>query len=147
MSGSTSNTSRPIAINVIRKTETTAIVRGSLNAQLQSASGVSLDEESINLLTYQRQFQAAARFITVIDEALQILIGLVLLFTIYAVAQVLDLGLITAILNQAFTYGAFALIVVFYPELRNALARLGRSQLWRQDLSICQCCWWHPAGS
>ncbi len=63
-------------------------------------------------------------------RAFQILIGLVLLFTIYAVAQVLDLGLITAILNQAFTYGAFALIVVFYPELRNALARLGRSQFW-----------------
>ncbi len=63
-------------------------------------------------------------------RAFQILVGLVLLFTIYAVAQVLDLGLITAILNQAFTYGAFALIVVFYPELRNALARLGRSQFW-----------------
>jgi flagellar hook-associated protein 1 FlgK len=39
-------------------------------------SGVSLDEESINLLTFQRQFQAAARFISVIDETLQVLLSL-----------------------------------------------------------------------
>ena len=56
--------------------ESTALVRESLFAQIQAVSGVSLDEESINLLTYQRQFQAAARFITVIDETIQILLGL-----------------------------------------------------------------------
>ncbi|MBT8484375.1 MAG: hypothetical protein KJO43_02275, partial [Phycisphaerae bacterium] len=56
--------------------ESASLVRESLGAQIQSVSGVSLDEESINLLMYQRQFQAAARFITVIDEALQILISL-----------------------------------------------------------------------
>lgn len=53
------------------------LVRGSLNAQMQAASGVSLDEESINLLTYQRQFQAAARFIAVIDETLQTLLSII----------------------------------------------------------------------
>ncbi len=41
-----------------------------------------------------------------------------------------ELGLISTILSQAFTYGVFALIVVFQPELRNALAQLGRSRLW-----------------
>ena len=63
-------------------------------------------------------------------RAFQILVGLVLLVAVYAVAQLLELGLITAILSQAFTYGVFALIVVFQPELRNALAQLGRSRLW-----------------
>ncbi|MCZ6478567.1 MAG: diadenylate cyclase CdaA [Gemmatimonadetes bacterium] len=63
-------------------------------------------------------------------RAFQILVGLVLLVAVYAVAQLLALGLITAILSQAFTYGVFALIVVFQPELRNALAQLGRSRLW-----------------
>jgi len=52
------------------------IVRDNLYAQLQAVSGVSLDEESINLLSYQRQYQAAARFITVIDETLEILMSL-----------------------------------------------------------------------
>jgi diadenylate cyclase len=63
-------------------------------------------------------------------RAFQILVGLVLLVAVYVVAQLLELGLITAILSQAFTYGVFALIVVFQPELRNALAQLGRSRLW-----------------
>ncbi len=53
------------------------LVRENLAAQIQSVSGVSLDEESINLLTFQRQFQAAARFIAVIDEALQTLLNMV----------------------------------------------------------------------
>lgn len=56
--------------------ESASLVRDNLNSQIQAVSGVSLDEESINLLTFQRQFQAAARFITVIDETLQILISL-----------------------------------------------------------------------
>jgi flagellar hook-associated protein 1 FlgK len=39
-------------------------------------SGVSLDEEAIDLMSLQRQFQAAARFITVIDEAMQVLLSI-----------------------------------------------------------------------
>jgi len=54
--------------------ETNKLVRENLNAQIQGVSGVSLDEESINLLQYQRQFQAAARFIPVIDQAMQTLL-------------------------------------------------------------------------
>ncbi|HRP64053.1 MAG TPA: flagellar hook-associated protein FlgK [Phycisphaerales bacterium] len=57
--------------------DTSRLVRESLGAQIQSVSGVSLDEEAINLLTFQRQFQAAARFIGVIDETMQTLIALV----------------------------------------------------------------------
>jgi len=64
-------------------------------------------------------------------RALQILFGLVLLVAVHGVARLLGLSLITYLLSQAFTYGAFALIVVFQPELRNALAQLGRSRLWR----------------
>ena len=52
------------------------LVRESLAAQIQAVSGVSLDEETINLLMFQRQFQAAARFIRVIDEMLQTLLSI-----------------------------------------------------------------------
>ena len=52
------------------------LVRQSLAAQIQAVSGVSLDEETINLLMFQRQFQAAARFIRVIDEMLQTLMSI-----------------------------------------------------------------------
>ncbi|MHC4809107.1 MAG: flagellar basal body rod C-terminal domain-containing protein, partial [Planctomycetota bacterium] len=56
--------------------ETTSLVRESLDAQFQAVSGVSVDEETISMLTYQRQFQAASRFIATIDEAMQELLRL-----------------------------------------------------------------------
>ena len=59
------------------RADATRLVRESLDAQRQAVSGVSLDEESINLLNYQRQYQGAARFISVIDELTQTLLGLV----------------------------------------------------------------------
>jgi flagellar hook-associated protein 1 FlgK len=57
-------------------TEATGLIKENLYGQMQAVSGVSLDEESINLLTFQRQFQAAARFISVIDETLQTLLSI-----------------------------------------------------------------------
>jgi diadenylate cyclase len=64
-------------------------------------------------------------------RAFQVMLGFVLLVAVYAAAQALQLRLISYILSQVFTYGAFALIVIFQPELRAALARLGRSRLWQ----------------
>jgi flagellar hook-associated protein 1 FlgK len=52
-------------------------VRQSLEAQRASLSGVSVDEESINLLNYQRQFQGAAQVISTADELLQTLISII----------------------------------------------------------------------
>lgn len=54
-----------------------SIVLESLEAQRASLSGVSVDEESINLLNYQRQFQGAAQVIRTADELLQTLIAIV----------------------------------------------------------------------
>lgn len=59
------------------KVESTRLVRQSIEAQMQAVSGVSLDEEAINLMAFQRQFQAAARFISVIDESIQTLLAMV----------------------------------------------------------------------
>lgn len=59
------------------RAESTQLVRESLEAQRSAISGVSVDEESINLLTFQRQYQGAARFISVVDELTQTLIGLI----------------------------------------------------------------------
>lgn len=58
------------------RADSTKLVRESLDSQVQAMSGVSIDEESINMLAYQRQFQAAARFITIIDETIQQLLAL-----------------------------------------------------------------------
>ena len=45
-------------------------VLSSLATSKESISGVSLDEEGINLLAYQKSYNAAARYLTVLDEAI-----------------------------------------------------------------------------
>jgi flagellar hook-associated protein 1 FlgK len=46
----------------------------TLETQRQATSGVSLDEEAMNLMEYQRAYQAAARLVTTIDEMLKVLL-------------------------------------------------------------------------
>lgn len=43
-----------------------------LNNQLSSVSGVSIDEESTNLITYQQAYEAAARVVTTVQSLFQI---------------------------------------------------------------------------
>jgi diadenylate cyclase len=62
-------------------------------------------------------------------RALQILFGVLILAFIYVLAFLLKLSMITYLLGVVFTYGAFAALVVFQPELRHALARLGQSRM------------------
>jgi diadenylate cyclase len=64
-------------------------------------------------------------------RALQIVFGLLVLAAIYLAAFLLKLSMITYILGVVFTYGALAALVVFQPELRQALARLGQTRVFR----------------
>lgn len=64
-------------------------------------------------------------------RAMQILLGLLVLAAAYLVSQVLRLTLIEAIMESVFQYGVIAALVVFQPELRTALSRLGQSRLIR----------------
>ncbi len=64
-------------------------------------------------------------------RALQIVLGVLLLAGVYVAAFLLRLSTITYLLGVIFTYGAFAAIVVFQPELRSALARLGQARILR----------------
>lgn len=64
-------------------------------------------------------------------RAMQILVGLLVLVLIYVGAMLLKFTMITALLGVVATYGIFAALVVFQPELRHALARLGRSRAMR----------------
>ena len=54
-----------------------ASVRETLSAQRQALSGVSLDEEAVTLLRYQRSYQGAARLIAAVDEMFQTILQLV----------------------------------------------------------------------
>lgn len=48
----------------------------TLESQNQSISGVNIDEEAVRMIQYQRAFQAAAKFISVSSELLEVLVNL-----------------------------------------------------------------------
>lgn len=56
--------------------ETQAAIIAQATAQRDAVSGVSLDEEAINLLQYQKAFEAATRFLKIADEMTQMILSL-----------------------------------------------------------------------
>ncbi len=64
-------------------------------------------------------------------RAMQMILGVGLLGAVYFLARMLDFSLIGTILETLFQYGAIAALVVFQPELRSALARLGQNRMFR----------------
>jgi diadenylate cyclase len=59
-------------------------------------------------------------------RAVRLVIGVSVLFVVYAAAQAFELRLLQQILQTGAVVGLFALVVVFQPELRRALDRIGR---------------------
>jgi len=59
-------------------------------------------------------------------SAVRLVIGVTVLFAVYFAARALSLRLLTQILETSAVVGVFALVVVFQPELRRALDRIGR---------------------
>jgi flagellar hook-associated protein 1 FlgK len=67
-------------------TQTSAIARSAaegarvfenqLKGQSQAITGVSIDDEVLRMIQYQRSFQASAKYIAALDELLQILVSL-----------------------------------------------------------------------
>jgi diadenylate cyclase len=59
-------------------------------------------------------------------RAVRLVIGVSVLVLVYGLALVFDLHLLTQILQAGAVVGLFALVVIFQPELRRALERIGR---------------------
>ena len=61
-------------------------------------------------------------------KATSILVGLVLFFIISFIARWLDLKALSWIMNSILALWVVAFVIVFQPEIRNALARIGRQR-------------------
>ena len=59
------------------RVESSRVIRESLDGQRAGVSGVSLDEESVNLINFQQQYQASARLIAMADQLTQVLLSIV----------------------------------------------------------------------
>jgi diadenylate cyclase len=59
-------------------------------------------------------------------RAVRLIVGVSVLYAIFVVAQTLGLQLLTQIMQAGAVVGLLAIVVVFQPELRRALERIGR---------------------
>ncbi len=59
-------------------------------------------------------------------RAMQLVKGILFLFAVFFLSQWLNLNALNYILGGAMQIGVFALVVIFQPELRNLLERMGR---------------------
>ncbi|HEX8694312.1 MAG TPA: diadenylate cyclase CdaA [Longimicrobium sp.] len=64
-------------------------------------------------------------------RAIQMLLGGFLLVGVYVVSRILNFTLLETLLQTLFNFGVIAALIVFQPELRNALASLGQNRLFR----------------
>ncbi|MCR4314999.1 MAG: flagellar hook-associated protein FlgK [Planctomycetes bacterium] len=55
--------------------ENQEVLGGQLRAERERISGVNVDEEAISLITFQRMFQASARFIAIVDQMMALLMN------------------------------------------------------------------------
>ncbi|MBS1720757.1 MAG: flagellar hook-associated protein FlgK [Armatimonadetes bacterium] len=63
--------------NVNAAIETQGAISEQIDAQIQSTSGVSLDDEMANMLRYQRSYQAVAKAFNIFDQVTEELINLI----------------------------------------------------------------------
>src|SRR3990170_4501444 len=59
-------------------------------------------------------------------RAVRLVIGVTVLYAVYVIAQALGLQLLSQILQAGAVVGLLALVVVFQPEMRRGLERIGR---------------------
>jgi diadenylate cyclase len=64
-------------------------------------------------------------------RSMQVMAGIIVVAAAYGLAYFLQLSIIVYLLGQILSYGAIALLIVFAPELRAALAQIGRSPMSR----------------
>jgi uncharacterized protein (TIGR00159 family) len=72
-------------------------------------------------------FVYAVLYFLRITKGIQILKGLIFLALIWALASLLDLRTVSTIFEKLWTVGLFSLVVIFQPEIRKALSKLGQA--------------------
>jgi len=66
-------------------------------------------------------------------RAIQLLKGIFVVVLTWALSFLFHLNTLQWLMNQMFTYGVMALIIIFQPELRRALEQLGRGKLFSRS--------------
>lgn len=68
----------------------------------------------------------------------QLLKGLLIIGLIFIVTQQLKLGVINWVLTRLFPISVIALLIIFQPELRRGLMRLGQFGIYQEDIEVIE---------
>lgn len=71
------NTVATQSSNATNNADASDAVVQTLKAQHEALSGVSMDEEALNLIKYQRAFQGAAKLVQVVNEMMDTMLGII----------------------------------------------------------------------
>ncbi|WP_139693267.1 diadenylate cyclase CdaA [Sporolactobacillus terrae] len=69
-------------------------------------------------------------------KAVQLAKGILVIVAVWFLSSLFQLRTLEWILNNAITYGLFAIIVIFQPELRRLLEQLGRGRLFSRGTQV-----------
>jgi len=67
-------------------------------------------------------------------RAIQVLRGIVILLVVFLLSRVLNLEIINWLLTKLFGISVIAILIIFHPEIRQGLARLGQKHLFSPTL-------------
>ena len=68
-------------------------------------------------------------------RAIQLMKGILVVVITWVISIWFKLSTLQWMMNQAFTFGVLAVIIIFQPELRRALEQLGRGKLFSRSSS------------
>ena len=101
----------------------------TLNAILSSLRTFDPLSDTLDILIISFVFYQLLQFARK-SRAGQLVKGILLILVFYGLAVMLDLKTVTWVLNNVITIGFMAAVVIFQPELRRALERMGQSTMW-----------------
>ena len=105
----------------------------TLSAIISSLRAFDLFSDTLDILIISFVFYQLIQFARK-SRAGQLVKGIALLILFYGFAVLLDLRTVTWVLNNVVTVAFTAAVVIFQPELRRALERLGQPTVWANRL-------------
>ena len=70
------------------------------------------------------------------SRAMQVVKGIVFIMIIYFASDILELQMISALLTYVFQFAMLSILIIFQPEIRSAIERIGRSDVGRNILGV-----------
>ena len=105
----------------------------TLSAIISSLRAFDLFSDTLDILIISFVFYQLIQFARK-SRAGQLVKGIALLILFYGFAVLLDLRTVTWVLNNVVTVAFTAAVVIFQPELRRALERMGQTTVWANRL-------------